>query len=502
MTLNQTTMTDPAPPGDSLPKAVDAVEIKSPREENAIADDQAIDFVTLGMFIIDDIDLPPPLPPVKNILGGAGTFAAIGARLFSPPPDSSRTVGWIIDQGHDFPSDMTTLIESWSSSAHLRSTPDRATTRGWNGYGTTFQDSNRAFKYMTPKKRLTGKDLCPALLASRTFHLICGPNRCRELVTEISSLRRKLPQDDLPKPMFVWEPVPDLCVPGELLNVTNVLPLVDICSPNHSELASLMGDETGFLLPSGEVNTTAVERSVEQLLASMPLQSYTMVVRCGGAGCYIGKNGGRKRTGGERKRRKKPTANLHGGLQPDTDMEALFAGLLQDEDGSVAREEIEVDPGIEKWFPAYHDDELVEGDGGWETETEDGGEDEDGEETSEILGDEEQTPMVERVNPWQLEGEPENGATKEEAGSKFKVVDPTGGGNTFMGAMAIALARAKNLEEAAVWGSVAASFAIEQVGLPVLGADEEGNETWNGVRVGDRLNEFLERVGMAPKVAI
>lgn len=77
---------------------------------------------------------------------------------------------------------------------------------------------------------------------------------------------------------------------------------------------------------------------------------------------------------------------------------------------------------------------------------------------------------------------------------------PTDGGagantdcSTFLGGLAVALARGEGVEEACAWGSVAASFAIEQVGVPVLGADKEGRETWNCVRVDDRLAEFKGR---------
>jgi hypothetical protein len=41
-------------------------------------------------------------------MGGAGTFSAIGARLFSPPP-RSKSVGWIIDAGTDFPDELRTF---------------------------------------------------------------------------------------------------------------------------------------------------------------------------------------------------------------------------------------------------------------------------------------------------------------------------------------------------------------------------------------------------------
>ncbi|KAI0863667.1 Ribokinase-like protein [Xylaria cubensis] len=434
-----------------------------------------IDFVTLGMFIIDDIEYLPPTPPVKDILGGAGTYSALGARLLSPPPRSG-SVGWIVDKGSDFPPDLETLIASWETSVLLRETPERLTTRGWNGYDA---HQNRAFRYMTPKKRLTAEDLTPELLASRTFHLICSPTRCRELVLEIKDKRADLPAsvlqgpegkkegdvDDaagnhLPRPIFIWEPVPDLCTPDELLNCTNVLPLIDVMSPNHAELAGFMGDD-GLDPETGEISTRAIERNCEQLLASMPLQSFSIVVRAGEKGCYLARNGGRKRKHKSKTKGpkgKKPSALLHGGLSHDTDMEALFAGLLQDAEGSIAREEIEVDPGVERWIPAFHSNSYEK-------------DDSEPQQDEERIGDEERR--------------------------KGKVIDPTGGGNTFLGGLAVALARGKNLEEAAAWGSVAASFAIEQVGMPTLGRDDEGREIWNGVRVDERFEEFKTRLAFS-----
>jgi hypothetical protein len=92
------------------------------------------DFVTLGMFIIDEIHFPPPTPPVTNILGGAGSYSALGARLFSPPP-TSKSVGWIVDCGSDFPAELRECIASWETGVVVRETPGRLTTRGWNGYG-------------------------------------------------------------------------------------------------------------------------------------------------------------------------------------------------------------------------------------------------------------------------------------------------------------------------------------------------------------------------------
>lgn len=379
---------------------------------------------------VDDIDYIPPKPSVRDILGGAGTYSALGARLFSPPPQAS-SVGWIVDRGSDFPEKLTALVDSWETSVLYRDDPERLTTRGWNGYEGT--DEKRSFKYLTPKKRLEAQDLTGNLLQAKAIHLCCSPARAQNLVKEITSLRKAVDPDSYTRPIFIWEPVPDLCTPDELLNCTNTLPMVDICSPNHSELAGFMGDD-GLDPETGEISMKAVERSCEQLLSSMPLQSFSLVVRAGEKGCYIAKNGGRKRqkTPAAKAKRRKKDVGHHGGLQPDTDMEALFAGLLQDEDGQIAREEIEVDSGIERWIPAYHQDSS-------------------------------------------------------------RVVDPTGGGNTFLGGLGAGLARGECLEDAAAWGAVAASFAIEQVGVPQRSVDDEGKELWNREEVHKRLEELKAR---------
>ncbi|KAL6858502.1 Ribokinase-like protein [Trichoderma novae-zelandiae] len=407
-------------------KASDPAE----ESEQELEHHAGIDFVTFGMLILDDIDFAPPTPSRSNVLGGAGSYAALGARLFSPPPLSS-TVGWIVDQGSDFPPAVTALVDSWDTGAVIRHDADRLTTRGWNGYGGA--GDKRDFKYLTPKKRITTDDLPPNLLQSKSFHLICSPSRCQELVTSIIARRKEAsPPETYTKPIFVWEPVPDLCTPDELLNLTNTLPLVDVCSPNHSELAGFMGDD-GLDPVTGDISTRAVERACEQLLDSMPLQSFAIVVRAAHKGCYVVKNGGRKRRPGQGSKSTRRKNYTRGGLRPDIDMTALLADLIRDEDGLVVRDEIEVDPGVERWIPAYFKDSK-------------------------------------------------------------DVVDPTGGGNTFLGGLAVALARGKSYEEAAVWGAVAASFAVQQVGMPTLEREQDKSETWNGSVVLDRLREFEARL--------
>jgi sugar/nucleoside kinase (ribokinase family) len=73
------------------------------------------------------------------------------------------------------------------------------------------------------------------------------------------------------------------------------------------------------------------------------------------------------------------------------------------------------------------------------------------------------------------------------------VVDATGGGNTFLGAFAVTLASTCDLRAAAIAGSVAASFAIEQIGLPHLTTDQS-NELWNKKGVQERSENYNARL--------
>jgi sugar/nucleoside kinase (ribokinase family) len=309
-------------------------------------------------------------------MGGAGTFSAIGARLFSPPPQS-KAVGWIIDAGTDFPTELKTIVSSWETGVLIQ--PRNApTTRGWNGYG---ENDHRAFKYLTEKKRLTADDLTPELLAAKSFHLICSAVRCGELVQRLKERRAEVVGQVYPEPIIVWEPVPDLCTPEELENTKSALKRVDVLSPNHEELGALFG----FQHAAG-VDKQMVERQAEELVASGigAKGNGVIVVRSGKEGCYIARAG-----------RDKSSC----------------------------------------WLPAYHTDQK-------------------------------------------------------------KVVDPTGGGNGFLGGLSIGLVRSGfDVVEAARWGSVAASFCIEQVGMPQLTTTASSGtaELWNGISVEERLRELKER---------
>jgi sugar/nucleoside kinase (ribokinase family) len=242
-----------------------------------------------------------------------------------------------------------------------------------------------AFKYMTPKLRLDHRVLVDTpLLWSKSFHLICSPLRCIDLVQNILALRKESSStSSRARPLFIWEPVPDLCVSSESANCLEALKHVDVVSPNHGELG-------GFF----DKDTNGRDYVDHRLIESLCDQWFASGIGAGGAGGIVVRCG---------------------------------------KDGCVVMRQ-----GMRKWMPAYHE-------------------------------------------------------------SAERVVDPTGGGNGFLGGLAVGLVRGETvtglerLEEAAMWGTVSASFAIEQVGMPVL-KDSGQEETWNGVKVEDRLAEFKAKM--------
>ena len=356
-------------------------------------------------------------------MGGAGSYAALGARMLGVP-EHPKLIGHVVHKGSDFPAELLQEINSWKTDCVFIETPERLTTRAWNQYG---EDEYRGndfqqlcgpnlwsangfldFKYVTPKLRVDYTHLPPGHLLSKCYHLICSPSRCIDLVKGIIEARKKLKEGNymrelcedlwevlntIEPPFFVWEPVPESCVPAEMVRFLEALKYVDVISPNHQELARLFG-ETGkdpFLASDLQI----LERQCNELLSKgFGMKPSAVVVRRGERGCYVATN------------------TRH------------------------------------SWWPAYHKpyDELK---------------------------------------------------AKERTTWTQKVVDPTGGGNAFLGGFSMGLIRDPNggisqFEQAAHWGAVAASFVIEQVGMPKLTLAADGTELWNGESAISRWDKYIK----------
>ncbi|KAJ5917688.1 hypothetical protein N7466_011242 [Penicillium verhagenii] len=260
-----------------------------------------VEFCTLGMFIIgprqpdtygfiptwiDDIEFGGSRPDVKNVLGGAASFAVVGARLVAGSKHG-RGVSWIVDVGSDFPPETLAVIKSWGTDCVIREDNTRLTTRAWNGY---HPNEKRDFKYLTPKLRLEPSMLSDTQVWSRTFHMVCSSARCMSIVHDILQRREQLRQAGKApstkhaseRPIFVWEPVPDLCTPEEQETFLEANRVVDVVSPNHLELG-MMFDQPGWTEDSEE-SQKLVQKIIDAGIG--PNGDGCIVIRAGKEGSY------------------------------------------------------------------------------------------------------------------------------------------------------------------------------------------------------------------------
>ncbi|KAJ5361386.1 hypothetical protein N7541_002230 [Penicillium brevicompactum] len=357
------------------------------------APDHDVEFCTLGMFIIDDIDFGGIRPGVKNITGGAASFAVVGARLVSGSKHS-QAVSWIVDVGSDFPPETLAVIKSWNTDCLFREDSSRLTTRAWNGY---HPNEQRDFKYLTPKLRLEPEMLSDRQICANDLTATRGIAKGGELPPDTHALQR---------PIFVWEPVPDLCTPEEQENFLAANKFVDVVSPNHMELGMM------FDQPSWTEESQQGQDLVEKITSS-----------------GIGSDGN--------------------GLL------VIRAG----KEGSYAYSKT-----CKIWLPAYHQPNA-------------------------------------------------SGATP--------VVDPTGAGNSFLGALAQGMVTAgrepfqviqsilsqsetwrkgldswgsfQNYPMALICATVAAGFVVEQIGVPQIGKGN-GEELWNQSEFTERVRLYTQRL--------
>ncbi|KAL6719874.1 hypothetical protein ACLMJK_001795 [Lecanora helva] len=320
----------------------------------------------------------------------------MGARLFRPynpgsTDNQSSKVGFVIHAGSDLSESMMTELKSWNTGSNFIQTPDRLTTRGRNVY----QGELREFAFLNPKIQVVPSMLDPAMLTSKTFHLICTPARCIDLVKCMRSKRAEVLRDSPQlqaktiEPIFVWEPMEGSCRPQELPSFYEALHFVNVFSPNEHELDLLFNGPDG----NGE-KSMSIEKlhnhCIELLHKGLENMPGVIVVRRGPFGCVV-----------------------------------------------VAKDRLFN-------LPAYYTPPTT-------------------------ASPEELVSWHDSKNNW----------------------DVTGGGNAFLGGYCIGFLNlsserpdgdsSSKFETAALYGSVAASFAIEQVGMPVLSSrSADGKELWNG----------------------
>ncbi|CAE6526876.1 unnamed protein product [Rhizoctonia solani] len=234
-------------------------------------------FVSLGLFILDEFEFldatgKPTGKTLPTQIGGGGTYAAVGARIWLPASE----VGQVVDRGDDFPASVQKELDNYGSEMwYFRDQPNNKTTRAVNRYTGELRD----FDYLTPRIRLTPKDLPGTPLESpRQIHFVCSPTRATRIMEDVDMYGAKGW-----KPFTIYEPIPFRCVPEELPALKQVLHRIDILSPNAEEALGLLSiDKTGVDDPS------IIENAAARFLSfgiGKDASGY-VIVRCGAMGAY------------------------------------------------------------------------------------------------------------------------------------------------------------------------------------------------------------------------
>ncbi|KAH8830317.1 Ribokinase-like protein, partial [Flagelloscypha sp. PMI_526] len=237
-------------------------------------------FVSLGMFIVDEFSFKTTTGESINksipsqvasafTIGGGGTYAALGARIWL----SAEDVGMIVDRGNDWGRQIPRTIRKSMFGKEMwlfRDDPSRVTTRALNAY----VGDVRNFEYLTPKIRITPSQLLNTpLQRPNALHFVCSPTRALEIMKEVREVEGW-------HPVTIFEPIPDRCIPAELPALKQGLCDITILSPNAEEALSLLSI-------SGVPNPSVIENAAQELFSFSPRPNFSVVIRSGHLGAFV-----------------------------------------------------------------------------------------------------------------------------------------------------------------------------------------------------------------------
>ncbi|CAH7667702.1 Ribokinase-like protein [Phakopsora pachyrhizi] len=260
---------------------------------------------TLGMFILDRFEYTedylktrkPLSQPGEWYIGGGGTYAAVGARVWLKP----EQITMIIHKGLDFPESTVEQLEPYSGGIDERSMfkfivdPDHPkTTRALN----TYSNELRQFQYLTQKRQIKVEEIFTQscnnnqnLLPADYIHMICSPTRLLSILDQIRSF-------DGWNPTLIYEPVPDSCKPE---NVTDLLKLKNdyqtfkiIFSPNNFEAYEFLKTRLVYDISTTELNSGTCNKKLIETLGRSFYDDFgfeAVIIRSGELGSWaIGGN--------------------------------------------------------------------------------------------------------------------------------------------------------------------------------------------------------------------
>ncbi len=199
----------------------------------------------------------------------------------------------IIDRGKDWPKWAQEILDVFGDNFVYRDDASRVTTKV-NDYLpciltslmimqalNSYHGQVRDFEYITPKRTLMPKDLFDLSIYPQYLHIVASPERIPKVAEEISTLSK------VQAPRMLYEPIPYSCKPENLQALYDILPVIYVLSPNHTEICQLFGKaETLAREVIETLGKTLLEKGVQE----------AVIVRCGESGaCILGKEWNRAR---------------------------------------------------------------------------------------------------------------------------------------------------------------------------------------------------------------
>lgn len=94
-----------------------------------------VEVASLGLFILDTFEWRTPTQATvkrdEGIIGGGGTYALMGSRIWLP----AQEVGILVDRGYDWPKELEERLNSYGDAMWVyRDQPAHPTTRALNLY--------------------------------------------------------------------------------------------------------------------------------------------------------------------------------------------------------------------------------------------------------------------------------------------------------------------------------------------------------------------------------
>ncbi|KAF8911308.1 Ribokinase-like protein [Mucidula mucida] len=220
-------------------------------------------FASLGTVLVDNFHYydtgNTENPRIERHLGGGGLYAAIGARIWLEPQEIEVPVGGRRpEKGHDL-SQVFEVLDEFGEDM-WQWDPEQDVLQA----NIEYRGQERSFRYLNPRPQPTLTCLRRSTISSiRVVHFCCSPSTLAESLSCLGATR----------PLIVFEPLPPSCTPAHLADIVFLLPQIDVFSPNHEEMASLLDKKN---------------EAVEVLTQRMrDLGARTVVVRAGASGCYV-----------------------------------------------------------------------------------------------------------------------------------------------------------------------------------------------------------------------